>query len=328
MLEHVDTSRFEGQRVGVAYGGRSRERPVSLETGQALAEALRAGDFDVEEYDFPADLDRFVDDPPAAVMLAFHGGSGENGTIQGFFETLGVPYTGSGVLASALALDKGRSKALFRQAGLMTPASGRLDPERAVEIEESELDGWLRRNDLEVPVVVKPTDGGSSQGVAICETLSEAAAAAQEAGEQAGDNPASGVLFEEYIDGPEFTVGLFDGESLGSLRVEPGEEFYDYHAKYESNETDYEIVEAHSLAQRLDAAGQLAYDTLGCRGVARADFIAKEERGDQVLYGLEVNTIPGMTATSLVPKLAKHQGISFERFAALMLSAASCESAE
>lgn len=328
MLDEIDTSRFEGRRVGVAYGGRSPERPVSLETGEALAEALRAQGYDVEEYDFPDALDRVVENPPAAVLLAFHGGAGENGTIQGFFETLGVPYTGSGVLASALALDKARSKALFREAGMMTPASGRLSPDEAADIDEGGVENWMRRNDLEPPVVVKPTDGGSSQGVAICQTLTDATSAVQAAGREGTHSPSSGVLVEDFVDGEEYTVGFFGSECLGSLQVIPGEEFYDYQAKYESNETRYEIVEKPSLSQRLEAAGRLACETLGCRGVARVDFIAHDDRGDQVLYALEVNTIPGMTATSLVPKLAKHRGVSFEEFAELMISAATCDSVD
>lgn len=326
MLEDIDTERFVGERVGVALGGSSSERAVSLKTGEALAQALRDadGDYDVETYDFPSDLDRFVADPPAAVLIAFHGGAGENGTIQGFFETLGVPYTGSGVLASALALDKTRSKALFADAGLMTPASATLAP---AEVDDAldDLTGWLSRHDLQTPLVVKPTDGGSSQGVSLCQSDDELVPAIEAAADELGDGPAAGLLVEEYIDGPEFTVGFFDGECLGALEVVPGEDFYDYEAKYESDETEYRIVEEPGMLKRLEAAGRLAYRTLGCRGVARVDFMARTERSDQILYALEVNTIPGMTATSLVPKLAKDRGVSFERFAELMLSTATLD---
>lgn len=326
MLDHIDTDRFEGERVGVAYGGRSPERPVSLETGQALADALRSLDYEVAEYDFPEDLDVFVDDPPSVVLVAFHGGSGENGTIQGFFETLGVPYTGSGVLSSALALDKGRSKALFERASIMTPACDRMPLDEAADLDRNDFETWIERRDLSSPAVVKPNDGGSSQGVAICESVDEMFEAVGDIAEGAEETASSGVLVEEYVDGPEYTVGLFDGECLGSLEVIPGEEFYNYEAKYESDETQYEIVDEPGLVKRLEAAGRLAYETLGCRGVARMDFVAGTRRGDQVLYALEANTIPGMTSTSLVPKLAKDQGISFAEFAELMISAATCES--
>lgn len=324
MFEAIDTDRFRGERVGVVYGGESPERPVSLETGKALAEALRAGNYEVEEYDIPEDLSAFAENPPSAALLALHGGVGENGTLQGYLEMLGVPYTGSGVLGSALALDKARSKALFRDAGMMTPEFGTMRPDEAAE-HAGEIGAWLRRRQLEPPLVVKPSDGGSSQGVRICETTEEVGSAVESLAGELEETPSSGILVEEFIDGPEFTVGLFDSESLGALQVIPGEEFYNYEAKYESDETQYEIVEEPSLLQRLEAAGRMACRTLGCRGVARADFVASEERGDQVLYVLEVNTIPGMTETSLVPKLAKHQGISFESFAELMLSAAALD---
>lgn len=325
MLEHIDSDRFRDARVGVIYGGRSAERPVSLETGRALAEALRSGGFEVTEYDFPDDRQRFVDEPPAAALLALHGGLGENGAVQGFLEMHGVPYTASGVLASALALDKGRSKALFRESGLMTPDYGELTPSEARGI-EGQLEAWLKRRDLEPPVVVKPSHGGSSQGVSICESVASAEEAIEALAADLSQTVSTGILVEKYIDGPEYTVGIFDGESLGALEVIPGEEFYDYHAKYESGETQYQIVERPGMLKRLEAAGDLAYRCLGCRGIARADFVAGDERGDEVLYALEVNTIPGMTETSLVPKLAKHQGISFEEFAALMVGAASLDS--
>lgn len=322
MFESVDKKRFRGERIGVIYGGESAERPVSLKTGEALAEALRAGEYEVVEYDLPQDLADLTSNPPEAAVLALHGGVGENGTIQGCLEMLEVPYTGSGVLGSALALDKVRSKSLFRDAGMMTPEFGSIGPDEAVEVAD-DLEPWLRRRQLEPPLVVKPSDGGSSQGVRMCDTTSEVAQAVDGRAGEMDETPSSGILVEEYIDGREFTVGLFGGEPLGALQVIPGEEFYDYEAKYESEETRYEIVEEPSLLQRLEAAGRMAARTLGCRGVSRVDFVAGTERGDQILYVLEVNTIPGMTETSLVPKLAKHQGISFESFAEWMLSNAS-----
>ncbi|MFB6262570.1 MAG: D-alanine--D-alanine ligase [Bradymonadaceae bacterium] len=326
MLETIDTERFEGEVVGVAYGGESPEREVSLETGQALAQALRAREYEVAEYDLPADLDRLIDERPAAVLLAFHGGAGEDGTIQGFLDTLGIPYTGSGVAASALAMDKARAKSVLQRAGLMTPDWGRFPFGEALQRGEDDWREWLRREGLEVPVVVKPTHGGSSQHVAICESAGEIAQSASRIAEEVDRVDAAGGMVEEFVDGDHYTVGFFDDTCLGSLQVVPDEEFYDYEAKYESSETEYRPVEAErpDLARRLEIAGRLAYDALGCRGVARADFIARRDRGDEILHVLEVNTIPGMTASSLVPKLARQQGIGFEEFADLMLSAATC----
>ncbi|MFB6351048.1 MAG: ATP-grasp domain-containing protein, partial [Bradymonadaceae bacterium] len=140
----------------------------------------------------------------------------------------------------ALALDKGRSKALFESAGIVTPSSGRIQPGEAAEMDEAGLREWLRRRELEAPAVVKPTDGGSSQGVTIRESFDGILASVREIGDEASEATSAGVLVEEYVDGPEYTVGLFDGECLGSLEVIPGEDFYDYHAKYESDETQYE----------------------------------------------------------------------------------------
>ena len=323
MLDDIDTSRFQDQHVGVLYGGASPERPVSLETGQALADALRSSGYDVTLYDVPDDLDAVVDDRPAAVLLALHGGAGENGTIQGFLETLGIPYSGSGVLGSALALDKGRSRVLLQDAGLMVPDGERLDFEDATR-PPSEWETWLSRHSLELPLVVKPTDGGSSQNVSICRTFEDLAEATGAiVGAASEVDPTSAVLLEEYIEGREYTAGFFDDTFLGALEVIPGEAFYNYEAKYESDETEYHVVEEPSLLQRLEAAGDLARRTLGASGVLRVDFIA-ETQGDPVLYVLEINTIPGMTETSLVPKLADGQGVGFKRFADLMLSAASC----
>jgi D-alanine-D-alanine ligase len=322
VLEHIDLTRFEGETVGVLYGGESAERPVSLETGKALAEALRrcGRGRTVREYDLPADLDALLEDPPAAALLAFHGGRGEDGTLQGFLETIGIPYTGSGVLASALALDKVRSKAVFKDVGLMTPPGGSVDPEAVAKTDWSD---WMHRRNLELPVVVKPSDGGSSQQVALCHDLDAVRESAEAIAESNSESSHSQVLVEAYLDGEEYTVGWFDSTCLGALEVEPAQEFYDWEAKYESQQTAYRPVERPGMVKRLEAAGALAYRALGCRGVARVDFIASRgDDGDEILYVLEANTIPGMTSTSLVPKLASRQGMDFESFTESMLCAA------
>jgi D-alanine-D-alanine ligase len=206
----------------------------------------------------------------------------------------------------------------------MVPDGERLDLDEA-DREPSDWASWLSEQSLELPVVVKPTDGGSSQNVAICRDLDSLASAARDVVEGARNSPSSAILIETWVEGREYTAGFFEETFLGGLEVVPGEEFYDYEAKYESDATDYRIVEDPSLLQRLEAAGHLARRALGAEGVLRADFVIETE-GDPVLYVLEVNTIPGMTETSLVPKLAAEQGIDFEDFAELMLSAATCRS--
>ncbi len=313
MLEHVDTSRFKGQKVGVLLGGDTGERDVSLNTGRAFVKALSEAGYDVAEYDLPNDLGRLADEKPAAVLIGLHGGSGENGEIQGFLRMMGIPYTGSGVMASAIAMDKARTKALLNAKGIPTPR-GAFVP--AAEFDANAVDEYART--VALPAVVKVNDAGSSVGVYICHTPERFAEAIAGVGELLTDAPTSGVLFEEVVEGHEFSIGMFDDQFLGAIQIEPASEFYDYEAKYQSNTTEYFFVEDEDLLIALENIGRATYHALGCRGVARVDFIGYP--GD--LKVLEVNTIPGMTATSLVPKMAARHGIEFNTFTELMLASA------
>ncbi len=325
MFDAGDMDALAGESAGVVYGGVSDERQVSLETGRALARALRAyGLADVTEYDVPEELDALVEDQPDRVLLALHGGAGEDGTLQGFLEVNGIPYSGSGVAASALAMDKWRSKAVFEQAGLSTPSGQMLRAETVAswggQTPRGGWSGWLAERELGPPTVVKPVDDGSSVGITMCQTpddVQQCVASWVEDGER------DQLLLEERLEGAEYTVGLFDGGSLGALEVEPSEAFYDYTAKYESSGTDYVPVESGPKLEALEEAGRRAYRALGCAGVARIDFIGRPaEATGKVpeLMVLEANTIPGMTETSLVPKLARRQGMEFPTFAAAMLA--------
>lgn len=323
MLEHIDKKRFEGRRVGVVTGGQSSERDISLKTGRGFAEALRELGYDTEVYDVPKDLDRLATERPAAVLLGLHGGAGENGVLQGYLETLGIPYTGSGVLASALAMDKGRCKAVFRDAGVDCPAGIRLAGHGELDFEA--INARLDAEGLELPLVVKPNDEGSSVGVHLCTEETAFAEALDDLWGREVREGTQAILIEQFLDGPEYTVGFFDEVCLGSIEVTPNEAFYDFKAKYESSETRYEPVEDGALKSRLETIGRHAYNAVGCRGVARVDIKANRGANALELYALEVNTIPGMTATSLVPKLAQAHGISFAEFTELMLAAADCE---
>ncbi|MFU8805506.1 MAG: D-alanine--D-alanine ligase family protein, partial [Bradymonadaceae bacterium] len=282
--------------------------------------ALRTLGYDVTEYDITTDLVKLATDRPAVVLLGTHGGIGENGVLQGFLEALKVPYTGSGVLASALAMDKARAKVVMREAGVPAPAGLRLP---VGDIPESEIEALLA--DLELPVVVKLNDSGSSFGVFICETLEEVQGAMQRLSTESGRATSSGILLETYLAGPEYTVGFFDDLCLGSIEVVPSTGFYDFEAKYQSTMTEYRFVEDQSLLDRLERLGRKAYDALGCRGVARVDLKAQGVEADSELMVIELNTIPGMTATSLVPKLAARRGMRFEEFVEWMLVSASFE---
>lgn len=312
MLNRTETGKFRSRPVGVVLGGDSDERDVSVRTGRALAEALKSLEYDVTMYDVPRDIDRLVNDRPAAVLLGLHGGSGENGVIQGFLEVLGVPYSGSGVLGSALAMDKARAKALLRTFDVPTPASLFARNPASIDIEATGATlGW--------PLVAKINDGGSSFGVHLCNDSRELTAAVAEIATHFTGSATDGVLLERYVDGPEYTVGFFDGSPLGVIEVRAANAFYDFEAKYESSDTQYLPLDADDeLYDRLVAVGKRTYDALGCRGVARVDVMVRERE----LQVLEVNTIPGMTETSLVPKMAHAMGISFADFAERMLDAA------
>lgn len=313
----AEPARFRGQPVGVLLGGTSAERDVSLKTGQAFVDALESLGYDVTAYDLPSQLTTLAQDAPAGVLIALHGGFGENGTLQGWLEMNQIAYTGSGVLASALALDKSRSKSVFRDRGV--PVA------RDHYISASGYDADRVRNvvsNFGFPVVVKLNASGSSHGVFVCRTVDDLDRALDSIEQDLNPrDPADGVLIEQFVDGPEYSVGFFDGEFLGAIEIQPAEGFYDFHAKYEANTTQYMPVESGELLERLEEMGRRAYAAIGCRGVARVDLIGS---GDK-LVALEVNTIPGMTATSLVPKMAARRGVPFGDFVELMLSTAACE---
>lgn len=323
-----------GQRVGVVTGGQSSERAISLRTGEGFVGALKKLGYEPLVYDMPADLGKLVADRPDALLLGLHGGAGENGVLQGFLETLGVAYTGSGVLASALAMDKGHAKAVLNHAGVPTPSGLRLAGFGDFDFEAVNAD--LDALGLELPLVVKPNDEGSSVGVYLCKEETDFAVALDTLWDREVGEGTPAILVEQFLNGPEYTVGFFDDICLGSIEVRPEDGFYDYRAKYESEKTRYQAVEDEELKFRLETIGRHAYKALGCRGVARVDIKAHlpkgssdaqgQDAGAQMqLYVLEINTIPGMTATSLIPKLAASHGIAFEDFTELMLAASCCD---
>jgi len=286
-------------RIGVLMGGSSAEREVSLRSGRAVEEALRAQRFEVESIDVGPDIvDQLREKRVELAFIALHGRPGEDGSIQGLLEILGIPYTGSGVLASALAMNKSFAKQLFQLHGLLTP------PYRV----------WQRKNGpppslsglgFRIPVVVKPLEEGSTIGVSIVKEEEELESACQEA-----FRFGSSILIEEYIPGKEITVGILGEDPLPPIEIVPRSGFYDYRAKYTSGLSDY-LVPAplpRHLALRVQEAGLRAHRALGCSGFSRVDMRLDAEGNPFVL---EVNTVPGMTENSLLPKAAAAAGYDF-----------------
>lgn len=302
------TNEQQVQRVGVLMGGVSREREISLKTGDAMAGALERSGFDVVRIDWsPGPNDDLIRAGLDVVLLALHGGHGEGGSVQGLLNCLEIPYTGSGVTASAIAMDKVHSKRLFADAGLSTPAFQ--------VVRAQELDAGLDLR-LTQPFVVKPAADGSSVGVTLVGPDGDARAALE-----AARNGDADILVEAFVAGTELSVGVFDQQVIGTVAIVPADGFYDYDAKYVSGTTQYLIPPPISAGARAAAEGLArdAYDLIGCRGVARVDVMLDAEEQP---YLLEVNTLPGMTETSLIPKLAAATGESFEALVARMVSAA------
>ena len=285
-------------RVAVLAGGESSEREISLLSGAAVLEALRRRGVDAEAFD-PRNrsLLELVDGRFERVWIALHGPGGEDGTVQGALECLGVPYTGSGVLGSAIAMDKLRSKRLAHAVGVPTPAAlelaGPADFELAVER-------------LGLPLMVKPGGQGSSVGMTKVERAEDLPAAYTAA---RALEPC--VFAEAWISGGEYTVALLQGEALPSIRIETPRAFYDYAAKYEREDTRYLCPSGLSApAERhLASLALAAFAAVGGEGWGRADFMMDAAGRAQLI---EVNTVPGMTGHSLVPMAARVAGIDFE----------------
>ena len=299
-----DLTPLAGKSVAVLLGGKSAERKVSLNSGATIVEALRALNLDVRAVD-TAD-DSWIDQLHGVgfAFIALHGPGGEDGTIQGALQSMGIPYSGSGVLGSSLAMDKLRTKQLWQGVGVSTGAFVPL-------AEDSDWEGIIERLGK---VFVKPACEGSSIGMTPATnalTLKAAYRAAAEYG--------TGVIAEQFIDGPEYTVAILGDQALPSIRMETDNEFYDYEAKYLSNDTRYQCpsdLDEYEESQ-LARLALRAFDTLGCEVWGRVDVM----RGaNGRFYVLEVNTVPGMTSHSLVPMAARAAHMTIESLVAHIIS--------
>ena len=307
-------------RIAVLMGGLSAEREVSLNSGRACAAALRDKGYDVAEIDVSRDLGALataLTPKPDAVFNALHGRWGEDGCIQGLLELLQIPYTHSGVLASALAMDKQMAKTVVATAGVTSPDG--------IVIKAGELGD---SDPLPRPYVVKPVREGSSVGVRIVREGDNQAPISVH-----GWQPETELLVEPFIEGRELTVSVMGDKALAVTEIRPlGEGFYDYDAKYSE---DSQVAAVHVLPAEVPSeiydrameASLAAHKALGCRGVSRSDF-RYDDTGAMPgsLYYLETNTQPGMTSTSLVPEQARYLGMSFPDLCAWMVENAACDS--
>ncbi|MFZ1547546.1 MAG: D-alanine--D-alanine ligase [Candidatus Nitrotoga sp.] len=292
-------------KVAVLYGGRSAEREISLKSGSAVLTALLKSGVNAHPFD-PAeqDLHKLLEGGFQRAFIALHGRFGEDGTVQGALELMNIPYTGSGVLASALAMDKWRSKLVWQAAGLPIPAYEMLDA-------SSDLAAIANR--LGLPLFIKPANEGSSVGISKVKKASELLAAYAEAAKH--DKL---VMAEVFISAGEYTVAILGEQALPVIKIEPANEFYDYEAKYLRNDTRYLCPaglsqEKETEMQRLALQG---FALIGGAGWGRVDFLV-DETGQP--YLLEINTVPGMTDHSLVPMAARQAGMSFEQLVLTIL---------
>ena len=297
----IDDPRDFG-RVAVLLGGTSSEREVSLDSGRNVLEALQRRGVDAQAVDGIPALVRALAASGGRefdrVFNILHGnrGGGEDGVLQGLLEALGVPYTGSGVLGSALSMDKIRTKQVWLSVGLPTPGY--------VSLQRGE-DVVAAAHKLGLPVIVKPACEGSSVGITRCFEDADLAAAVDLAARYEGP-----LLVEQLVQGEEYTVAILGAEALPSIRIVPAGEYYDYHAKYVADDTQYLCPGlAGAAEQELQTLALAAFFAVDCGGWGRVDFM-RDRAGKPWL--LEVNTAPGMTSHSLVPKAARQRGIEFD----------------
>jgi D-alanine-D-alanine ligase len=302
-------------KVAVLFGGSSAEREVSLNSGSRVLAALQRQGVDAHAFDPAATQLTAIEHAGFdRAFIALHGGIGENGTLQGFLEMIGLPYTGSGVLASALAMDKWRSKLVWQAAGLPAPGYRLID---------AETDAQAVIDALGLPMFVKPVHEGSSVGVTKVKTLADLMPAWKDASQHD-----SAVIAETALLGGEFTVAVWqtaDGlQALPPVRIVPATEFYDYEAKYNRDDTQYNVPCGlpEAQVQHMQDLAVEAFEALGCRGWGRIDFLLDSAGAP---YVLEANTAPGMTDHSLVPMAARAAGVDYDHLVLTVAAMASLD---
>ena len=288
--------------VAVLMGGISREREISIQSGKCVADALKKAGANVVTVDIKPDALDILDDETIDVFfIALHGTFGEDGGIQEILESKGLLYTGSGPVASRLAFDKWESKKIFTAAGVLMPDSILFEPGKKGAAIEKKI------RQLGSKYVIKPLREGSTIGISIADDPKEAVEAAKKCATDFGE-----CMIESFIKGREITVSILGKEALPIIEIRPRAGFYDYHAKYIDDKTEYlfDSLNDPALVDKVQKLAITCFNSLGCRGAARVDFIIGE---DGKPYALEINTIPGMTSHSLLPKAAAKIGLSMGR---------------
>ena len=302
---------WEDKKVGVLFGGLSAERDISLLSGNAILCALKEKGYETCPIDVDKDVAmRLLTDRIDVAFIALHGRWGEDGTIQGMLEIMGIPYTGSGVLASALAMNKWMTKKVLMFHRLQTPDF------QVLHVENKPKNRLEKNIGLGYPLVVKPVSEGSTIGISVVKNEGQLKKATKEAF-RFNDQ----IIIEEFIDGSEITVGILNGTPLPVIEIVPKSGFYDYDSKYTSGMTEY-IFPARLANEQLSEIQNIAlkaYKALGCHGAARVDMISDLKGNANIL---EINTVPGMTKTSLLPKAAYHAGYDFNALVKEMLESA------
>lgn len=301
---------MKGKRIGILMGGMSSEKEISLKTGEAVFEALKSRGHDVAKVFVDRHIDQVLRQTPIDVaFLALHGTYGEDGCIQGLLELLGIPYTGAGVLASALAMDKLKSKEMFRLHNVPTPPYYSIEADNIDKLETV-------HGSFGFPAFVKPRRDGSSVGAGRANNFAELCERVEDAAQFD-----SSVLVERFVAGREIAVAVLDGRALGAIEIVPRGAFYDYKSKYQKGQSDY-YFPARLSPTRYKGVLNIAERAARCLGAdvySRVDVLVTEGENE---YVLEVNTLPGMTATSLVPKIAAGAGYSFADLCEVILNKA------
>jgi len=298
-------------KVAVLMGGIGEERNISIQSGNCVAQALKQAGLDVVTSDIrPDSLDILQDNSIDVFFIALHGKFGEDGQLQQILEDKSLCYTGSGPTASRLAFDKLAAKERFAKAGIATPKVIEFDSHAKIDLLEEQLLQLGER------FVVKPVRQGSTIGVSIVDDPKSAIAAAHECSRKFGD-----CMIEQYITGREITVGILEHQTLPIIEIRSRTGFYDYHAKYIDDKTEFlfDTIDDPKLSAKIEAKALGCFDALGCQHFARVDFILGSDR---IPYALEINTIPGLTTHSLVPKAAAKMGLSMSQLCVKIIEAA------